>query len=196
MNGSFVYRILRVLVAATLMFSLKAQDSEGPSPDYKLSPQDIIIVQVIGEKDLTQECRISTSGTISYAWLNNVSVGGKTSEEIQQILRDALDKDYLVNPTVIVAVKEYRAKEVTVMGFVNRPGSIVIPAEQSMTVVDAIGKAGGIAKGGNPNAITLQRRGQVNKTPLKLEDLQRISDPDKMVYVQPGDVIEVKERAF
>ena len=196
MNRTFLYGAWALLLGAMVVFSPRATRGQEPTTDYKLSPQDILMVAVVGEKELSQECRVSSSGTITYAWLSNVEVAGKTPAEVEQILRKLLDQDYLVDPTVLVAVKEYRIKEVTVMGFVNKPGTVLIPAEQRLTVVDAIGKAGGIARGGNPNAIYFQRRGQNNRTPLKMEDLQKISDPEKMIYVEPGDVIEVKEKAF
>jgi protein involved in polysaccharide export with SLBB domain len=196
MKRFVLYWPLTFLLGAMLGFSTKTAFAEEPSSDYKLSAQDIIVISVVGERDLQQECRVTSSGTITYAWLSNVEVAGKTAAEVEQQLRKLLDKDYLVDPTVLVAVKEYRTKEVTVMGLVNKPGSVPIPSEQNLTVVDAIGKAGGIARGGNANSILLQRRGQTTKTRLKMEDLQRISDPDKMIYVQPGDVIEVTEKAF
>src|ERR1051325_7012111 len=133
------------------------------NPDYKVCPQDTLVIAVVGEKDLTQDCRVNTSGTISFAWLSNVEVAGKTSAEVEQYLRKLLDKDYLVDSTVLVQVKEYRAREVTVMGQENKPGAIPIPAEQPLTVVEAIARAGSIAKGGDPNKIYRSEERRVGK---------------------------------
>jgi polysaccharide export outer membrane protein len=189
-------KLVAVVVAIGFIFSPgAARAQEALSTDYKVSPQDMLVISVVGEKELTQDCRVNTSGTISYAWLSNVEVAGKTSSEIEQHLRKLLDEDYLVNPTVLVQVKEYRAREVTVMGQVNKPGAIAIPAEQPLTIVEAIARAGSIAKGGDPNKIYFTRRGK-EKVKLSLDVLSRVTDPARQVYVQPGDVIDVGEKVF
>src|SRR5687768_4234532 len=196
MNRHSLSQLVALVVAIGFIFSpaaLRAQDDL--TADYKVSAQDTLVISVIGEKDLTQDCRVNTSGTISYAWLSNVEVAGKTSSEIEQHLRKLLDQDYLVNPTVLVQVKEYRAREVTVMGQVNKPGAITIPAEQPLTIVEAIARAGSIAKGGDANKIFFTRRGK-EKVKLSLDQLSRITDPARQLYVQPGDVIDVGEKVF
>src|SRR3954471_3071744 len=188
-------KLVAWLFAIGLMVSRAFAQADDLSADYKVCPQDTLVIAVVGEKDLTQDCRVNTSGTISFAWLSNVEVAGKTSSEVEQYLRKLLDKDYLVDPTVLVQVKEYRAREVTVMGQVNKPGAVTIPAEQPLTVVEAIARAGSIAKGGDPNKIWFTRRGR-EKVKLSLDQLSRVTDPLKQLYVQPGDVIDVGEKVF
>jgi protein involved in polysaccharide export with SLBB domain len=188
-------KLVALMFAISLFVSKALAQAEDLSADYKVSPQDTLVIAVVGEKDLTQDCRVNTSGTISFAWLSNVEVAGKTAAEVEQHLRKLLDKDYLVDPTVLVQVKEYRAREVTVMGQVNKPGAVAIPAEQPLTIVEAIARAGSIAKGGDPNKIYFTRRGK-EKVKLSLEQLSRITDPARQLYVQPGDVIDVGEKVF
>jgi protein involved in polysaccharide export with SLBB domain len=195
MNSRVVSKLVALVFAIGAIFCPQTRGADDLSADYKICPQDILVIGVVGEKDLTQDCRVNTSGTISFAWLNNVEVAGKTSAEVEQYLRKLLDKDYLVDPTVLVQVKEYRAREVTVMGQVNKPGAIPIPAEQPLTVVEAIARAGSIAKGGDPNKIYFSRRGK-EKIKLSMDALSKVTDPAKMLYVQPGDVIDVGEKVF
>src|ERR1051325_1482335 len=195
MNRPPVSKWVAFVFAIGLVFSTKTTRADDLNADYKVSPQDTLVISVVGEKDLTQDCRVNTSGTISFAWLSNVDVAGKTAAEVEQHLRKLLDKDYLVDPTVLVQVKEYRAREVTVMGQVNKPGAVAIPAEQPLTIVEAIARAGSIAKGGDPNKIWFTRRGR-EKVKLSLDQLSRVTDPSKQLYVQPGDVIDVGEKVF
>lgn len=188
-------KLVALFFAIGLVVSRALAQGEDLGADYKVCPQDTLVIAVVGEKDLTQDCRVNTSGTISFAWLSNVEVAGKTAAEVEQYLRKLLDKDYLVDPTVLVQVKEYRAREVTVMGQVNKPGAVAIPAEQPLTIVEAIARAGSIAKGGDPNKIWFTRRGR-EKVKLSLDQLSRVTDPSKQLYVQPGDVIDVGEKVF
>jgi polysaccharide biosynthesis/export protein len=183
--------------AAILIFSLnlvQGQDSAAISADYKVSPQDVLTISVVNEKDLTQECRVSAGGTITFAWLSNVEVAGKTPQQIEQELRASLDKDYLVEPTVIVSLKEYRAREVNVLGQVNKPGPVAIPPERSLTIVEAITRAQGLTLRGNPNKIEFTRRGK--KQVFRMDDLNKVTDPNKQLFVEPGDIIEIGEKVL
>lgn len=196
---SFINRAAVVLAA--ILFSLPPSRGQSPesasvSSDYKVAAEDVITVGVVGEKDLTQDCKVTSSGTITFAWLNNFEVVGKTPSQIEQAIRVALDKDYLVNPTVIVALKEYRVREVNVFGEVNKPGPVSLPTERQMTIVEAISKAQGFTSRGNPNKIDYTPKRTGKKIQLRLDDLKTITDPAKIIYVEPGDVIEIGQKVL
>src|SRR5213594_3349401 len=96
--------------AGTLSFAFRAAAAEEVEVDRKIAPLDIIIVDVVGEKDLSKELRVSSSGTVTFPYLGNLEVKGKTPTEVETLLKDLLGKDYLVDPQVIVTVKEYRSR--------------------------------------------------------------------------------------
>src|SRR5690348_5738644 len=107
MNGKKTVMKNTGLILSGLLFAF---GGSVPAPaqvgsDYKIAPNDVIVIDVFGEKDLSREFRVSRTGTINYYFLKEVQVGGKTTTEVQQILRDMLDKDYLVDPQVTVDVK-------------------------------------------------------------------------------------------
>jgi protein involved in polysaccharide export with SLBB domain len=77
---------------------------------------------------------------------------------------------------------------------VNKPGSVVLPGETKLTILDAIGRAGGLTVRGNPNKIKFIRPGKPAQM-LKFEDLQKQSDSEK-IFLEPGDVIDVADRTF
>ena len=103
---------------------------------------------------------------------------------------DSLMKDYFVDPQVIVTVKDYRTEYVRVIGHVNRPGPIQLTGEQKLDVVDVIAMAGGPTPRAK-NSVEYTHNG-VTRT-LKLDELKKETDPAKKVWVQPGDIIDVKE---
>ncbi len=184
----------RRLVQYTFAFLalLPAGLSAEVTTDYKVASQDILIIEVVGEKDLNaKEFRVSSSGTILFPFLGAVSVKGKTTEQITHELSDALGKDYFVDPQMIVNVKSYRTRTVTVMGQVNKPGAVELPGEQALTIVEAIAYAGGFTKLANQNNIQFTHNGKTET--YKLNELRKTNDPDKIIHVEPGDIIEVKE---
>ncbi|MDX1951269.1 MAG: polysaccharide biosynthesis/export family protein [Verrucomicrobiota bacterium] len=191
----FIKQILvRSFLSAAFTIAVVAQAQSNP--DYQIAAQDLLIIDVVGEKDLSgKECRVSSSGTIVFPYLGSVEVKGKTVTEVTALLRELLDKDYLVEPEVMVTVKDYRTREITVMGPVNKPGSVVLPGEQKITIVDAIGRAGGLTKFANKDKIKFTRDGRTET--FSFDTLKKTAtDPQKVIYLQPGDIIEVAENIF
>jgi polysaccharide biosynthesis/export protein VpsN len=161
--------------------------------DYKIAPNDIVVIEVFGEKDLSREFRVSRSGTINYYFLGEVTVAGKTTSQVREELTEALNKDYLVEPQITIDVKEYRMREVFVNGAVNKPGSILLTGEQDLDILGAIARAGGLTVRASENKIRFTRPGVMEKE-FKLEELRKgLKNP---ISLQPGDMIEVQEKLF
>ncbi len=159
--------------------------------DRKVAPSDTIFVEVFGDKDLTVERRVQAGGAITYPLLGTVEVAGKTTAEVAVILTQLLGKDLLVNPIVSVNVKEYRMRTVSVLGSVAKSGTVKLPIEQKMDIIEAIAEAGGFNREANRNRIELNRNGKTRT--LKYDQLRKETDPAKKIWVEPGDVITVRE---
>lgn len=166
--------------------------SQNAPADYKLAPQDVISVDVFNEKELSREqLRVSAKGEISFPLLEVVKVAGKTPVEVEEFLEEALGKDYLVNPHVTVTVKSYHVRTSVVLGAVNKAGAIELPSEREIDIVEAIAMAGGLAKEASEKRIEFTRHGETKV--YRLDDLNKVKDPAKKIFVQPGDVINVRE---
>jgi len=186
-----------VLAAAGLLLGSPAVGAEPASTyadrgqaERKVAANDLLFITIVGERDLQTEFRVSSSGTIQYPFIDEIEVAGLTPAEIRTRLREILMKDYFVDPQVVVTVKDYRSEFVRVIGQVNRPGPIQLTGEQKMDVIDVITLAGGTTIRAR-NAVEYTRNG-VTRT-LKLDELKKETDPSKKIWVQPGDIIDVKE---
>src|SRR5205814_10279466 len=127
--------------------------------EHKIAPLDIINIDVVGEKELSKELRVSSSGTITFPFLGSLEVKGKSPAELETLLKEKLGKDYLVDPQVIVTGKEYRSRTVSVIGQVNKPGVIALPGEQKIGILEAIASAGDLTRSANKNRIEVSRKG-------------------------------------
>ena len=190
-----IIAIFALFVALEGRTDENARTDDAAEGDHKIAPLDIINIDVVGEKDLSKEnLRVSSSGTITFPFLGSIEVKGKTPAEVESLLKEKLGKDYLVNPQVIVTVKEYRSRTVSVIGQVNKPGVIALPAEQKMGILEAIAQAGDLAKTANKNRIEVSRKGKTQK--FTLDDLKKDTSPEKKFWLEPGDVIYVHESFF
>ena|SRR5438477_3919877 len=194
MKRTTFFSLVYLVCGLALSARCTTRAAEMVEGDHKIAPLDIINIDVVGEKELSKELRVSSSGTITFPFLGSLEVKGKSPAELETLLKEKLGKDYLVDPQVIVTVKEYRARTVTVMGQVNKPGVIALPAEQKVEILEAIAQAGDLSKGAKKNRIEVNRKGKTFK--FTLDDLKKESDPEKKFWLEPGDVIYVYEAFF
>lgn len=82
-----------------------------------------------------------------------------------------------------------RPRFIYVTGEVLKPGSIPMLDDTQYTVFDAIGQAGGLTKAAKKNKLKLIRQGRAQY--LDLQALENIKDPNDIIYLEPGDSLDV-----
>jgi polysaccharide export outer membrane protein len=166
------------------------------SNDYRLAANDVVHIKVFQEDELETTERIAKNGTVTIPLIKNATIGGLTRREAEQRI-EALFKEYLVKPQVTVRIVEYTKRRITVLGQVNDPGAIELPAEGSIDVLEAIGMAGGYSRIANPSKITVKRKVGGKDTIIKLDGKKMANDAGSSRFeVMPGDTISVGERLF
>ena len=168
-----------------------------PGNDYRILPADILEIVVFQEPDLKSTLRVSNEGTIVFPLVGAVPIGGLTPHAAAQAIRDRLAKGFLINPQVSVTVMEFSKRRFTVLGEVQKPGSYEMPTQQELSVLQAIGMAGGYTRIANPSKVTLMRNVQGKPATFELNAKRMASgNVESPVIVQPGDVITVAESRF
>lgn len=171
------------LVLGMLLITSSYVQAEGNS-QYKLASGDVIRINVFGELDLSfEELRLTDAGTFSYPFIGEVKAKGKTAAEIEQIIIDKLQGDYLIDPRVSVSVLTYR--EFFISGEVKTPGGY--PFQPGLTLRRAVALAGGLTERASENRITIIRDQDENRTAVAatLDTL-----------VMPGDTITIDQGFF
>ncbi len=83
--------------------------------------------------------------------------------------------------------------EVTLVGEVNKPGEIVVPVGESLTVLQAIGRfGGGLTTSADRTTALVVREGETTAR-IDLKRLLQEGDLTENVELQPGDVVVVRE---
>jgi polysaccharide export outer membrane protein len=165
--------------------------------DTKLHRNDLIRITVFQEDDLTTETRISKSGSIIFPLIGEVQMDGRTVDDVTAEIRQRLDKDYLVNPHVTLVILDFARQWVTVLGEVNKPGQVEIPAEGGLDLLGAIALAGGYTRIADPSHVIIRRVVDGKDVILKVNAKQLQRDIEvKPFIVNPGDTINVAQSLF
>ncbi len=166
-----------------------------PSELTLLGVGDVFTMEIAGEKDLPREYQVARDGTVDFPYLHTVKVAGLEPQEVARLVRERLMAEkILVDPTVIVQVKEYHSRNVTLLGQVARPGTF--PLTSGMTLLTAISLAGGLTSIAKGSAVRLTRTNK-GKTITVFLNVEAMNDGDeKDVPLQAGDRIYVDERLF
>ena len=189
-NFSKLLALISLLMFAVFMSaSAKADDKV----DYLLGAGDSIRVNVFQNPELTTETRVSESGTVTYPLIGEVKVGGKTIQDAEKVIAQALKSGgFVQQPQVNIVLLQVRGNQVAVLGLVNRPGRY--PLETFNThLSEMIATAGGVAQiAGNGTAlVTGIRDGKPFRHEADLATLFLADQKSQDILVNNGDVIYV-----
>ncbi len=181
-------------------------------PDYKVQPRDVLYVSVkaqtpegaltemLSDKSSANISNIATEGSsyllgysidpegiVTMPLLGDIPVAGLTVFEIRDLFQEKVDSLFR-HAYVEVKLMSFKF---TVIGEVRTPGSFVNYNDQ-LTVLEAIGRAGGIAETGTKEKILVIRPVD-DKTytyHIDLQDKSLLSSP--AYFITPNDVVIVQ----
>ena len=188
-------------VVVCLLVALLAGGTAA-AQEYAIGPGDVLRITVWGHDDLSKDYPVSQDGRVPFPLIGSVQAVGLSTAELAKRIRDLLEKDYLVNPQVIVGVKEYLSKKVNVMGEAEKPGLFYLTGPT--TLLELLSKAGGLSKTAGKDLVLVRTEGVDGKVPtagstiLRL-DVRKIQSGDvkENILLQNGDMMFVpKASAF
>lgn len=168
-----------------------------PAPTEKstVGPGDVFVMEVVGEKDLPREYQVASDGSVDLPYLHTVAVAGLEPQEIARLVRKLLtEKQILSDPSVIVQVKEYNSRRITIMGQVAKPGTF--PYTSGLTLIQALSQAGGLTGLANLDRVNLTRRAEHGSRTVVIAISQIMEGRAADIPLQSGDRIFVHERLF
>jgi len=140
--------------------------------DYRIGPSDLLEISVFQVPDLSRTVRVNTSGGISMPLIGQVQAGGLTGQQLEALIAQKLQENYLQNPQVSVFIKEFISQRVTVGGSVEKSG--VFPISGKTTLMQAIAMAGGLGKFAVESDVKIIRNQQDGSRQVLTYDLKPI----------------------
>jgi len=168
----------------------------GPAggQEYTIGSRDVLGITVWGQADLSRDYTVDPDGLVPFPLIGRVKAAGLTPKELAAQLTELLGKDYLVNPQVIVNVKEYLSQKVQVLGAAEKPG--VYHLTGPTTLLEILSRAGGFASSAGKQVLLIRNHGASDGASaaqrLSLEKIQA-GDPSENARVQSQDIVIVSK---
>jgi polysaccharide export outer membrane protein len=154
---------------------------------FLLGPEDVILVRVWREPDLSGQLVIRPDGQINMPLIREIRAGGLSPEQLTTNLTEALSK-FINNPQVLVQVMAVRSQKYMVTGEINRPGAY--PLAGPTSVFEAITLAGGFREFANTGNITILRGAQ--RLRFNYREVVKGKNLGQNILIENGDKIVVR----
>src|SRR5438309_1264207 len=183
-------------------------------PEYIISPDDVLSINVYDAPDISGEYRVGPTGQLELPLLAEaVEAAGLTPAQLSRLLvKKYGEEEIFSNARVTVAVKQSRIHSITVAGAVKSPQ--IYPLFGKTTVLDVLSQAGGLSD--DASNMALVTRGEVaiqalnqsgvctpsnspnsdvactEKVTIDLKRLMETGEPASNVELYPGDRVTVQ----
>jgi polysaccharide biosynthesis/export protein len=199
-RGAFLAGSIAALAACTSTANMLPAPPE-PDPQtgfvsqlapYHLQVGDVLDVRLLLNPELNEEVSVRPDGHISTTVVQDEVAYNRTVPELAAALRKDYAKD-LHNPRLSVVVKSFAPTRIYVGGEVTNPGEM-INVGPTLTLSQAIARAGAHKVRGDADAIFIIRRGQGDVPQffsVRYNDVIKGRDAAADVRLAPYDVVYV-----
>jgi polysaccharide export outer membrane protein len=201
----FICLIVILSFSKTITSRLGAEDATPaweapPGIDYHILPRDSLQIRVYEDPDTLTLTRVTESGDISVPLIGSFKVIGKTLHEAEtEVTKAYVARHLYVNPQVQISVAAYGQRSVSVLGQVNKPGTVDFWMERpSMGIAEVIALAGGFTRIARADQVKVIRNegGKEKVTTIDVNAYLKSQTGVEQFKLLPGDVVFVDEKAF
>lgn len=155
---------------------------------YLIGPEDVLMIRVWREPELSGPVAVRPDGMISLPLLSDVQAGGLTPDKLAENLKQGFGK-FVTEPEVMVQVSAVRSKKYFVIGEVGRPGQyeLVVPT----TVSQALSIAGGFREYADKKHILILRGPK--RYEFNYNDWMKGKNLGQNILLESGDQIVVPD---
>lgn len=166
-----------------------------PPSEFLIGPEDVLVVTVWRNQELSKEVIVRPDGKISLPLIGDIAAAGLTAQDLSKQISDKL-AEFMSSPTVSVQVKEINSYHVFVVGEVAKPGKFVLKSFAS--VLQGISYAGGFttfASRNNVHVLRMVKNGQGETRqvmiPVPYQDIVQGRNLEANFILKAGDIIVV-----
>ncbi len=199
-TGIFVSVAVFLSVFATTFMFLASQATAEETPDeakpwaYTVGPEDVLMISVWKNKDLSGEVIVRPDGMITLPLIGDVIAAGKTPSELREMITNML-LEFQRSVVVSVIAKQINSYRIFILGEVKTPGPYTL--KRKTYLLQAIAMAGGFNQFASENKIVLIREKEggadgSKKIRIRFSDIVDEDEAkDQNLILKPGDTIFV-----
>lgn len=186
---------LRKILIALVAFGLSVAAAHAQNGELALKANDRVTLSIGGIPDsevaqIRGIYTVSDNGTINLLYIGEVRAAGMKPSSLQRSIEQTyIAREIYTRPTVTISIDgdAATARMVYVISGCTKNGPV--PYSPGMTILKAVGVAGGFSPFAKPSRTKLIRNGAT--TEINLKDIS--ADPRRDVPLQPEDQIIVPE---
>ena len=191
-----------------LLLALAPGTAQAQAQAYQLQPGDILRVEVIEDPTLNRDVLISPDGRFAVPLAGSILAAGRSVEQVQALLTDALASSFAARPTVFVGLQSVAPEDpleeeleepepyaIYVLGEVNSPGRIDV--EPGTDILQLFALVGGFTDFAAVKRIQLRRLNDHGSEEIYALNYNRIEDglsPYGRALLRDGDTFIVPVR--
>jgi len=171
--------------------SSSAGSVDAISEEYRIGPEDVLEIMVLGEDILKTRAVVDPDGWITFPMVGQVLAAGRTASELERELTNKL-KVQIRDPVVTVSLADAAGYQVFVVGKVEKPGQFAVG--RRIDVLQALALAGGLTPYAEQDEIKIVRRGEKSGDqvfPFTYSAIKRGHKLEQNIVLQSGDVVLV-----
>ena len=191
MSGLLVAMVLSIPTLSVHAEDVSTITAESQvDPGYRLGPEDVLLISVWKDEQLTREVVVRPDGMFSFPLIGDILAQERTLDDIREDIVKRLTK-YIPNPNVSIAVTKVMSYKIYVIGRVNKPGEYLIG--HYTDVLQALSLAGGLTPFAAENDIRIMRRvkGAQESISFRYGDIRKGRNLEQNILLQRGDVVMV-----
>jgi polysaccharide export outer membrane protein len=177
------------------VLATRSTSSQPPKPatesaEYSIAPDDVLIIDVWKEPEISRTVPVRRDGKISLPLLHDVQAAGLTPTQLSSEIVEKL-RATVIHPQVTVIVSQMSSQRIYILGQVNRGGAY--PLVPDMTAVQALSIAGGLTPFAKRKKIYVMRteNGETKMLPINYQEVVNGRQPAQNIQLRPGDTIVV-----
>lgn len=179
-----------ICILTAVLFFLSVLTVEAQEESYVIKKGDMLNVMVMGHPEFSLEkVLVLPDGYIQFPGLGSLQASGMSVKEFTALVNESVSQ-YVVNPVVTVFVSMLPSQVVNVVGYVNKPGQIVV--FEPINVIEAISRGGGIKNIRKCKKITIVRVDQTFEQ-IRVKDLFKADSKQNVPVLYVGDTVYVVE---
>ncbi len=164
-------------------------DQLAPAHDFVIHLGDTVSVRVLGHDEMSVKEKVRSDGRIAVPLIGELDAAGKRPSSLRAELEARL-KDYIVSPSVMLAVDEVQPMTVVLLGEVSHPGAYSLDPEAPIARLLAVG--GGLTEYARRDRIFVVRERPRTRIRFTYEAVSRDEAHAATFPLRNGDVVVVE----